>query len=95
MGHDDVGAGTPRSRRREKWLGVSWSGSSDGRWAGYWCGRRVRRRLVLVDLHTVFHVLWPVRLLTGLVAVVGVPTAVVLGLFHTVATLWGVHQEER
>ena len=35
------------------------------------------------------HVLWPVSLLADLVAVVGVPAAVVLGLLQTVATLWG------
>ena len=35
------------------------------------------------------HVLWPVSLLADLIAVVGVPAAVVLGLLQTVATLWG------
>ena len=35
------------------------------------------------------HVFRPVSLLADLVAVVGIPAAVVLGLLQTVATLWG------
>ena len=46
------------------------------------------RLLLLLDLSAVLHVLRPVVLLTGLVAVVGIPTAVVLSLVQTVATLW-------
>ena len=39
-------------------------------------------------LCAVLHVLWPVRLLAALVAVVSIPAAVVLGLLQAVATLW-------
>lgn len=54
--------------------------------------REFRRRgcgeaLGLFDLDAVLHVLRPVGLLAGLVAVVCVPAAVVLSLFGTVATL--------
>ena len=53
-----------------------------------WC-RGGRDGLALPDLHTVLHVVRPVRLLARLVAVVGIPAAVVLSLLHTVAALWG------
>ena len=66
------------------------TGRNFGRSGGPGAGGRL-----LLDLSARLHVLWPVVLLTRLVAVVGVPAAIVLGLVQTVATLYRPMKNER